>query len=93
MTMARWFSDDDGDGAGGGVRTSVDPWDGHPLAAVAYQLHGLLQVADGVIDLVVDDGLVEIVRVRLLQDLRLLLKTLQGLVLSEWGEAKVKASQ
>lgn len=52
---------------------SVDPGDGNPLRSGGHQVHGLLQQADGVVDLVVDDGLVKVVSVGLLQHLRLLL--------------------
>lgn len=61
---------------------SVDPRDGHPLAGGADHVDGLLQVPDGLVDLIVDDGLVKVVSVRLLQDLGLLLQPLEGLVLS-----------
>lgn len=44
---------------------------------------------DGLIDLVVDDGLVEVVGVGLLQDLRLLLQPLEGLVLEQEEEQRV----
>lgn len=60
---------------------SVDPGHRDPLAGGAHQVHGLLQERDGFVDLVVDDGLVEAVGVGVLQDLRLLLQPLQGLVL------------
>lgn len=40
-------------------------------------------MSDGLIDLIVDDGLVEVVGVGLLQDLRLLLQPLERLVLEE----------
>lgn len=55
---------------------SVDPGHGNPLAGGAHQIHGLLQVPDGLVNLVVDDGLVEVVGVGLLQDLRLFLEPL-----------------
>lgn len=44
---------------------------------------------DGLINLVVDDGLVEVVGVGLLQDLRLLLQPLERLVLEQEEEQKV----
>lgn len=43
-------------------------------------------MSDGLIDLIVDDGLVEVVGVGLLQDLRLLLQPLERLVLEEEEE-------
>lgn len=64
-------------------RVSVDPGDGDPLRGGGHQVDGLLQQSDGVVDLVVDDGLVEAVGVGLLQDLRLLLQPLERLVLQE----------
>jgi len=61
-------------GRGGlAARLLVHPGDGHPLRGGAHQVDGLLQQADGVVDLVVDDGLVEVVGVGLLQGLGLLL--------------------
>ena len=81
---SRWM---DGARGGAGVelvaveRLSVDPGDGHPLGGGGHQVHGLLQQADGVVDLVVDDGLVKVVGVGALQQLRLLLQPLQGVVL------------
>lgn len=60
---------------------SVDPGHRNPLAGGAHQIDGLLQVPDSVIDLIVDDGLVKVVGVGLLQDLRLLLQPLQRLIL------------
>lgn len=51
------------------ARGSVDPGDGHPLGRGGHEVHGLLQQMDGVVDLVVDDGLVEVVGVGLLQHL------------------------
>lgn len=65
---------------------SVDPGHRNPLAGGAHQIDGFLQVLDGLIDLVVDDGLVEVVGVGLLQDLRLLLQPLERLVLQEEEE-------
>ncbi len=65
---------------------SVDPGHRNPLAGGAHQIDGLLQVLDGLIDLVVDDGLVEVVGVGLLQDLRLLLQPLERLILQEEEE-------
>lgn len=59
----------------------VDPGNGHPLARRAHEVDGLLEVSDGLVDLVVDDGLVKVVCVGLLQDLRLLLQPLERLVL------------
>lgn len=75
-----------GRGGGGG---SVDPGHGDPLAGGAHQVDGLLQVPDGLIDLVVDDGLVEVVGVGLLQDLGLLLQSLERLVLEEEEDHRV----
>lgn len=65
--------------------TSVDPGHRDPLAGCAHQIDGLLQEPDGLVDLVVDYGLVEVVGVGFLQDLRLLLQPLQRLVL-QWEE-------
>lgn len=48
---------------------SVDPGDGDPLRSGGHQVDGLLQQSDGVVDLVVDDGLVEVVSVGPLQHL------------------------
>lgn len=61
---------------------SVDPGDGDPLSRGGHQVNGLLQQADGVVDLVVNDGLVEVVSVGPLQHLRFLLEPLEGVVLS-----------
>lgn len=68
---------------GGKGRTwrSVDPGHRNPLAGGAHQIHGLFQVPDGLVDLVVDNGLVKVVGVGLLQDLRLFLQPLQRFVL------------
>lgn len=62
---------------------SVDPGDGDPLGGGGHQVHGLLQQSDGVVDLVVDDGLVEVVGVGPLQHLGFLLEPLEGVVLRE----------
>lgn len=62
---------------------SVDPGHRDPLAAGGHQVHGLLQEDDGLLDLIVDERHVEVMAVRLLQDLRLLLQPLQRLVLQE----------
>lgn len=70
-----------GGGGEGGSCMSVDPGHRNPLAGCAHQIDGLLQVPDGLIDLVVDDGLVEVVGIGLLQDLRLLLQPLERFVL------------
>lgn len=67
---------------------SVNPGHRNPLAGGAHQIHGLFQVPDGLVDLVVDDGLVEVVGVGLLQDLRLLLEPLERVVLEEEEELK-----
>lgn len=56
---------------------SVHPGHRDPLTGGAHQVNGLLQVPDGLINLIVDDGLVEIVCVGLLQDLRLFLQPLE----------------
>lgn len=42
---------------------SVNPGDGDPLGGRGDQVYGLFQQADGVVDFVVDDGLVEVVGV------------------------------
>lgn len=61
---------------------SVDPGDGDPLSRGGHQVNSLLQQADGVVDLVVNDGLVEVVSVGPLQHLRFLLEPLEWVVLS-----------
>lgn len=53
------------------------------MAGGAHQVHGLLQVLDGLVNLIVDDGHVEVVGVGLLQDLRLFLQPLERLILEE----------
>lgn len=75
------------DVCGGGV--SVDPGDGDPLGSGGHQVHGLFQQADGVVDLVVDDRLVEVVGVGGLEHLRLLLEPLKGVVLGGAGQKKL----
>lgn len=65
---------------------SVDPGDGDPLGSGGHQVHGLLQQADGVIDLIVDDGLVKVVSVGSLKHLWFLLEPLKRLVLAETGD-------
>lgn len=67
---------------------SVDPGHRNPLAGGAHQIHGHFQVLDGLIDLIVDDGLVKVVGVGLLQDLRLFLQPLERLILEEEEELK-----
>lgn len=51
--------------------SSVDPGHGDPLTGGAHLLHSLLQVPDGLVNLVVDNGHVKVVGVGLLQDFRL----------------------
>ena len=46
---------------------SVHPLDGHPLSLHAGLLEDLFEGVDGLVDVVVDDGEVEEVLVRLLQ--------------------------
>lgn len=65
---------------------SVDPGDGDPLSGAGHQVHGLLKQADGVVDLVVDDGLVEVVSVGPLEHLRFFLEPLKGVILAVGGE-------
>lgn len=60
---------------------SVDPGDGDPLRSGGHQVYGLLQQADGVIDLIVDDGLVKVVSVGPLQHLRFFLEPLKRVIL------------
>lgn len=60
---------------------SVDPGDGDPLSGAGHQVHGLFQQTDGVVDLVVDYGLVEVVSVGPLEHLRFFLEPLKGVVL------------
>lgn len=62
---------------------SVDPGDGDPLRSGGHQVYGFLQQADGVIDLIIDDGLIKVVSVGPLKHLRFLLEPLQRLVLGE----------
>lgn len=62
-------------------RVSVDPGDGDPLGGGGHQVHGLLQQPDGVVDLVVDDGLVEVVGVSSLEHLGFFLESLERIVL------------
>lgn len=61
---------------------SVDPGYGNPLRSVRDQVHGFLQQANGVVDFVVDNGLIKIVSVGVLQHLRFLLESLKRVVLS-----------
>lgn len=74
-------------------RTSVDPGDGDPLRRGGHQVHGLLQQSDGVVDLVVDDGLVEVVGVGPLQHLRFLLEPLKRVVLRVRQRQKQKREE
>lgn len=60
---------------------SVDPGDGDPLRGGGHQVYRLLQQPDGVVDLVVDDGLVKVVGVGPLQHLGFLLEPLKRVVL------------
>lgn len=48
---------------------SVDPGDRDPLRSGGHQVYSLLQQSDGVINLIVDDGLVKVVSVGPLQHL------------------------
>lgn len=48
---------------------SVDPGDRDPLGSGGHQIYSLLQQSDGVINLIVDDGLVKVVSVGPLQHL------------------------
>lgn len=68
---------------GGVLVPSVNPGDGDPLGGGGDQVHGLLQQADGVVDFVVDDGLVEVVGVGSLEHLRLFLEALERVVLED----------
>lgn len=67
-------------------RVSVDPGDGDPLRGGGHQVDGLLQQSDGVVDLVVDDGLVKVVGVGPLQHLGFLLEPLERVILGCDGE-------
>ncbi|TNN70239.1 hypothetical protein EYF80_019453 [Liparis tanakae] len=60
---------------------AIDPGDGDPLGGGGHQVYGLLQQPDGVVDLVVDDGLVEVVGVGPLQHLGFLLEPLERVIL------------
>lgn len=68
---------------------SVDPGDGDPLGSGGHQVHGLLQQADGVIDLIIDDGLIKVVSVGSLKHLRFLLESLERLVLGERSDNEI----
>ncbi len=59
----------------------VHPGHRHPLRSAGHQIDGLLQQPDRVVDLVIDDHLIEVMRVGELQRLRLLLQPLERLVL------------
>lgn len=63
---------------------SVDPGDRDPLRSGGHQVYGLLQQPDGVINLIVDDGLVKVVSVGQLQHLRFLLQPLERVILRVW---------
>lgn len=60
---------------------SVDPGDGDPLRSGGHQVHSLLQQSDGVVNLIVDDGLVKVVSVGPLQHLGFLLQPLERVIL------------
>lgn len=62
---------------------SVDPRDWDPLRSGGHQIYSLLQQADGVVYLIVDDGLVKVVSIGPLQHLRLLLQPLKRVILRE----------
>lgn len=72
-------------------RVSVDPGDGDPLGGGGHQVYGLLQHAEGVVDLVVDDGLVEVVGVGVLQHLGFFLEPLKGVVLGSGTREEMSA--
>lgn len=74
-------------------RVSVDPGDGDPLGGGGHQVYGLLQHAEGVVDLVVDDGLVEVVGVGVLQHLGFFLEPLEGVVLRSGTREEVRRSR
>lgn len=76
----------------GEERVSVDPGDGDPLSGGGHQVHGLLQQANGVVNLVVDDGLVKVMSVGPLQHLGFLLESLERVVLREKKQALVSVS-
>lgn len=68
-------------------RVSVNPGDRDPLRSGGHQVYSLLQQAEGVVNFIVDDGLVEVVSVGLLQHLRFLLEPLKRVILSHaWGD-------
>lgn len=62
-------------------RVSVNPGDRDPLRSGGHQVYSLLQQAEGVVNFIVDDGLVEVVSVGLLQHLRFLLEPLKRVIL------------
>jgi len=76
-----------------GVGASVDPGDGDPLGGGGHQVYGLLQQPDGVVDLVVDDGLVKVVAVGPLQHLGFLLEPLERVILRVWWEGGRREGQ
>lgn len=65
----------------GDERLSVDPGDRDPLRSGGHQVYSFLQQADGVVNLIVDDGLVKVVSVGPLQQLRFFLEPLERLIL------------
>lgn len=66
-----------------GGSLSVDPGHGDPLRRRVHSLDGVFQVRDRLLDVIVDDGEVEQVAVRLLQHVRFLGQFLQAAVVLE----------
>lgn len=59
-----------------GFADLVDPRHWNPLGCGANQVYGFLQEPNSLVNLIIDDGLVKIVCICLLEDLRLLLQSL-----------------
>lgn len=59
-----------------GLAVLVDPGHRNPLGGAANHVYGFLQEADGLVNFIIDDGLVKVMCICLLEDLRLLLQPL-----------------
>lgn len=59
----------------------IHPGHRDPLRGAGHQINGLLQQADGLVDLIIDNGLIKVMRVRVLESLRLFLQPLERFVL------------
>lgn len=75
------------------VQGLINPGHRNPLSGGTHQVHSLLQQTDGVVDLVVDDGLVEVMGVGLLEALGLLLQPLERVILKGGGGGEGRKSQ